>query len=414
MRPLEGVKVVELATFVAVPTCGRFLADQGAEVIRVEAPSGDPSRWGAASEWRSDSPYENTGFDLDNGNKKCIAVNLKDPKGREVLEKLIAQADIFLTNWRMAPLKKMGLDYDTLKKTYPALVFASVSGYGDQGPDKDLPGYDFTAFWSRSGALESIRQKDGWPVNVIPGFGDHVVGMALSAGVMAAFVKALRTGEGDKVTVSLFHTAIFCQGIMLQAAQEEEIGKQYPISHLELNNPFNAACQTKDGRFIQTCVPPYNLFYPKMMKLLELEEYLNEEKYSTVEALAKNDTYVEFAELIAGAYRKKTAEEWTKILTEGDIPFAIAQNWLEVLADPQAEGAEVFCHMQYPTGNTRKLVRQPIRIGDSFPEFNRGPYLGEQSEEILAALGYSEEECSNMHEAGTYVTWEDVKGKHKG
>ena len=195
-RPLEGIKVVELATFIAAPCCARFLADLGAEVIKIEAPAGDPLRYTAVNEGRPQDQKENTTYDLENANKTCIALNTKSAAGREALEKLIAGADICITNWRQNPLKKAGLDYDTLHAKYPALVYGFVSGYGEKGPDKDLPGFDFTAFFARGGVLGTLFDKDSLPMLTIAGFGDHQVGLYLASGVLAALYRAKQTGQG--------------------------------------------------------------------------------------------------------------------------------------------------------------------------------------------------------------------------
>jgi cinnamoyl-CoA:phenyllactate CoA-transferase len=157
---LDGIKVVELANFIAAPACGRFLADCGADVIKVEAPSGDFLRYTAPSEGRPLDQYENTTFDLENANKKSIALNLKDDNAKKILFKLIDDADIFLTNWRPGALKRAGLDYNTLKAKYPKLVYSQITGYGEKGPDKDLPGFDFTAFFARGGITGTLYEKD--------------------------------------------------------------------------------------------------------------------------------------------------------------------------------------------------------------------------------------------------------------
>ena len=144
-KTLSGIKVVELSTFIAVPACARFFADMGADVIKVEAKGGDAVRWNGTSEGRSDSPYENTTFDLENANKRGIVLNLKSAEGKEILFKLLADADVFLTNWRPQALEKGGLTYEILHEKFPKMVYGTLTGYGDKGPDKDLPGYDFTA-----------------------------------------------------------------------------------------------------------------------------------------------------------------------------------------------------------------------------------------------------------------------------
>ena len=178
---LKGVKVVELATFIAAPACGRFLADVGADVIKVEAPAGDQLRYTAPSEGRPLDQRENTTFDLENANKRGIALNLKSPGAKEVFFKLLEDADVFLTNWRPDALVRAGLDYEELKARFPKLVYAQITGYGDKGPDKDLPGFDFTAFFARGGLLGTLYEKGTVPMNVIPGLGDHQAGMFLAS-----------------------------------------------------------------------------------------------------------------------------------------------------------------------------------------------------------------------------------------
>jgi cinnamoyl-CoA:phenyllactate CoA-transferase len=146
---LKGITVIELGTFIAVPACARFFADNGAEVIKIEPAGGDPVRWNGVSEGRPGDPYENTTYDLENANKRCIVLNLKHPKGREVLFKLLDKADVFLTNWRPQALEKNNLSYEFLHEKYPKLVYGTLTGYGDKGPDKELPGFDFTAYFAR-------------------------------------------------------------------------------------------------------------------------------------------------------------------------------------------------------------------------------------------------------------------------
>ena len=164
-KPLEGVKVIELATFIAAATAGRFMADLGADVIKIESAKGDPLRYTAPSEGRPLDMYENTTWDLENGNKRCISLNMKTPEGKEAFFKLLDSADVLITNWRVQALQRAGLDYETLKERYPKLVYAICTGYGEYGPDKDLPGFDFTAFFARGGYFETLRQRSDVPFN---------------------------------------------------------------------------------------------------------------------------------------------------------------------------------------------------------------------------------------------------------
>jgi len=323
-RPLEGVKVVELATFVAGPCCARYLADLGAEVIKVESFQGDPLRFTAVNEGRPAGEAENTSYDLENANKTCICLNTKSKAGREAMEKLIASADIFITNWRQNALERSGLDYESLKERYPKLVFGIVSGYGEKGPDKDLPGFDFTAFFARGGVMGTMFDKDNLPMNVIAGFGDHQVGMNLSSGILAALYRARETGYGDKVVVSLFHSALWDVAIMLQSAQYGHPSTQYPISRKKIANPLQVAHKTKDDRWLQIAMPRYDFFYPKFMEVIGRTDLIGDPRYYPQSALQAN--LEEFYEIVKEGIAKEDISVWVEKLTIADLPFCSSKD----------------------------------------------------------------------------------------
>lgn len=398
-KPLEGVRVVELANFIAAATAGRFMADLGADVIKIEAPKGDPLRYTAPSEGRPLSQEENTTWDLENGNKRCLSINIKDEKGKEAFFKLLETADVLITNWRVQALERAGLDYDSLKVRYPKLVYALCTGYGEYGPDKDLPGFDFTAFFARGGYLDSLRQKGTVPMNVVPGLGDHNVGMNLAAGILAALFQAKVKGVGEKVESSLFESAIFNMGMMIQASNYEGIAQNYPIDVRESANPFNAAWRTKDDRFIQTCMPDYNTYYEKFMIALGREDLVGSTEYFPVLNMQEKKLGTKVYDIVMEAMGKKTVAEWNEILTKADIPFSLAKNWSEIRNDEQAIANECFYDMNYDTGNTRRLVRLPVKFKEmGVPDYKKGPKIGEHGREVLEELGYSKEEIDNMLE----------------
>ena len=398
-KPLEGVRVVELANFIAAATAGRFMADLGADVIKIEAPKGDPLRYTAPSEGRPLSQEENTTWDLENGNKRCLSINIKDEKGKEAFFKLLETADVLITNWRVQALERAGLDYDSLKVRYPKLVYALCTGYGEYGPDKDLPGFDFTAFFARGGYLDSLRQKGTVPMNVVPGLGDHNVGMNLAAGILAALYQAKVKGVGEKVESSLFESAIFNMGMMIQASNYEGIAQNYPIDVRESANPFNAAWRTKDDRFIQTCMPDYNTYYEKFMIALGREDLVGSTEYFPVLNMQEKKLGTKVYDIVMEAMGKKTVAEWNEILTKADIPFSLAKNWSEIRNDEQAIANECFYDMNYDTGNTRRLVRLPVKFKEmGVPDYKKGPKIGEHGREVLEELGYSKEEIDNMLE----------------
>lgn len=407
---LEGIKVVELATFIAAAGAGRFLADCGADVVKIESAKGDPLRHTAPSEGRPLDMYENTTWDLENGNKRCISLNMKAPEGKEAFFKLLNDADVLITNWRVQALERAGLDYETLKVKYPKLVYAIVTGYGEFGPDKDLPGFDFTAFFARGGYLHSLRQRGTVPMNVVPGVGDHNVAMNLAAGILAALYHAKETGHGEKVETSLFETAIYNMGMMIQAANYDGPAREYPINIRESANPFNAAWRTKDDRFIQTCMPDYNTYYKQFMKALGREDLIENDTYFPIQNLQTKDLGTEVYDICMEAMEKKTAKEWIPILKEHDIAFSVAQSWEEILLDEQAWENDCFYKMQYDNGNVRTLVRPPVKFQEmGVPEYKGGPLIGEQGPEILENLGYTKEEIKEFEEKGILYVWKDER-----
>lgn len=411
-KPLEGVRVVELANFIAAAAAGRFMADLGADVIKIEAPKGDPLRYTAPSEGRPLDMYENTTWDLENGNKRCVSLNMKDPSGKEAFFKLLDSADVLITNWRVQALQKMGLDYESLKGRYPKLVYAICTGYGEYGPDKNLPGFDFTAFFARGGYLDSLRQRGTVPMNVVPGLGDHNVGMNLVAGILAALLQAKVRGVGEKVETSLFESAIYNMGMMVQASNYEGIAQQYPIDVRKSANPFNAAWRTKDDRFIQTCMPDYNTYYKAFITAVGRADLADSEKYFPILTCQKNGLTTEVYDIVMDAFGKKTVAEWKEILVTADIPFSVAQNWVEIRNDKQAEANNCFYDMTYSNGSTRRLVRLPVKFQEmGVPDYRPGPMIGEHGPEVLKELGYSDAQIQEMLKKGSLFVWEEERNK---
>jgi cinnamoyl-CoA:phenyllactate CoA-transferase len=408
---LAGVKVVELATFLAAATAGRFLADQGAQVIKIESAQGDPSRYTAASEGRPQDDYENTTWDVENTNKRSIALNTKDPAGKAALMRLLEDADVLITNWRVQALKKNGLDYETLKQRFPKLVYAMVTGYGEYGPDKDLPGFDFVSFFARGGYFETLREKEGKPFHGMPGIGDHVVGMNLVAGILAALYHAKMTGKGEMVETSLFESAMFNMALGIQAAQYKGLGITWPYNSCDGDNPMNAAFETKDGRYIQFVFPNYNTYFPRFIAAVGRPELADDPNYFPIESVQAKGNNPLVYNTVAEAMKQKTADEWKPILAAADVPFSKCQNFEELLEDPQAWANDCLCKIRYDNGNERVLVRQPVKFREQgLPDYPRGPYVGEHSVEILKEAGYSDEEIRSMLDSGAAFVWKDQRG----
>lgn len=408
-RPLEGIKVVEMATFIAVPAAGRILADLGAEVIKIESAKGDNLRFTAPNEGRPSDPHEDTNFDLENANKKGIVLDLRNDKGKEVLFKLLDDADVFLTNWRPGALARQNLTYEDLKEKYPKLVYASLTGYGDKGPDKDLPGFDYTAFFARSGWSGSLYQKGTVPTNLIPALGDHQAALALTIGVIAALFRAKMTGKGDNVSTNLLHTGIWVQSFQIQGAQygTEYNGVLYPFDRRDNPLPYQPAVKTKDDRFLQVMGPNFNIYWPLIMKAIGREDVLDDPVMCDQKQIQDSGRIGEAYDIVQEGFAQKTAEEWIPILTELDIPYALCATYQEVSKDEQAWANDVFYEMDYPRG-PKALVRTPINLADTpLPPYEKAPLLGEDTVEVLKGLGYGDDEINAMIDDKVAAVWSE-------
>ena len=408
-RPLEGVKVVEMATFIAAPAVGRLLADLGAEVVKIESAKGDNLRYTAPNEGRPLDPHEDTNFDLENAGKKGIVLDLRAEKGVEVLFKLLEDADVFITNWRPQALERKNLTYDDLKARFPKLVYASLTGYGEKGPDKDLPGFDYTAFFARSGWSGSLYQKGTVPSNLIPALGDHQAALSLTVGILAALFRAKMTGKGEKVTTNLLHTAIWVQAFQIQGCQygNEFGGVSYPFDRRDNQLPYQPAVKTKDDRFLQVMGPNFNIYYPLIMKAIGREDVLDDPVLGNQVAMLEAGRLGEAYDIVQEGFQQKTLEEWIPILAELDIPYAVCQTYEEVVTDEQAWANDVFYEMDYPRG-PKALVRTPITMEETpLPPYEKAPLLGEHTEEVLRSLGYADDEVVAMIADGIVGVWSE-------
>jgi cinnamoyl-CoA:phenyllactate CoA-transferase len=395
VKLLEGIKILELATFVAAPAATRVLADWGAEVIKIETEHGDPVRYVGPDKKMPLDQKESLAYDYENANKKGIVINLKTESGMKVFHKLLDECDMFVTNLRTQALEKLGIDYDTLSKKKPALVFGQILGYGSKGPLKDKPGYDFTAFAARGGWSGALYEKGTSPMNCVPGMGDHQCGMYLATGLLAAYIKAKNTGKGEKVTVSLYHGAVYGLAVMIHSAQ---YGNHYPISREDMLNPLQTTYITKDEVWIQLAIPEYNKYVAKFLKTIGKPELAMDERFDTLAHVAGNPQ--ELNRIITGVIKEKTLEEWTKIFEESDFCFEICQSWEQILEDPQAWESDIFAKIDYPSG-PKAMARTPVMFeGSGLPDYEKGPQLGADTDEVLSEAGFTKEEIKAMKENG--------------
>lgn len=396
-RPLSGITVIELATFVAAPTCGRALADWGANVIKIESPKGDPMRMMGSLVNMPVDDEENVAYDQQNSNKRGIVLNLKEKEGMEILHRMLESADVFITNNRQDALVKMGLSYEQLSTRYKGLVYGHILGYGEKGPDKDRPGFDFTAYYARGGIIGTLYEKGTSPVLTVAGFGDHQAGLYLASGICAALFNAKRTGAGEKVSVSLYHTAVFGMAHMIASAQ---YGNPYPRSRRDTANPLQAIYETRDGRWLQLAIAQYDAELPRVCRLMGREELADDERYNSFRAV--KDSPGEMIGILEEEFKKKDIDEWIKIFNDADLACDKAALWEEILEDEQAWADEILSKVGgYMGGEERIVVNSPVKFKNAgVPKFNKGPKIGENTAEVLAEYTYTKEQIDGLKKQG--------------
>ena len=387
---LQGVKVIEHATYFAAPGAGGILSDWGAEVIKIEPPGGDPVRnnfptKGTGKEHLTDNPA----FDGDNRGKKSIVVDARTDEGREIIRKLADTADVFLTNVRPGGIERSGLGFDILSKRNPKLVYCALTGYGLEGPDANAPGFDVASFWSRSGLARLTAPKGSELFPVRTAAGDHTTSIAAVAAINAALIQALKTGKGQLVDVSLLRTGLYT--IHTDLAIQLFFGRNASTRpRAEAYNPLTNFFRTKDDAWICIVARAGNADLPRMARAFDLPGIDADQRF--IGGKARRDNAAAITRMFDEAFAKFTKAEIAERMTAEEIAWAPAQTLAEVAVDPQVMAAGGIVNM--PTrvpGETIASPGGPARfVGVDDGPKGPGPALGQHTREVLKAIGYSE------------------------
>ena len=400
MKPLEGVTVVDLSTFVAAPVCGRLLADMGARVIKVEIARGDT--WRGTGHSHVPDRYnkdENPVFDIYNTGKEFISLNLKAPEGKEAMLKLLSNADVFLTNTRPAALKCLGLDAEELRSKFPGLIYALLVGYGEKGPDADNPAFDSTAFWSKSGFLhdQATRREDFAPINPPFGMGDTVCGYLLLAEVCAALVRKAKTGKGDLISSGLFHNGLFATGTM-SLINQKPFGKKYPVSRVEHSVP-GGMYRCSDDAWVYIGISSAPAKIPALMAALSRPEIGTDPNYVTPEfrVVDKEGIYA----ICKEAFLQNTSAYWLQKGVEFDLPIVKLNTYSSAYEDEQAWANGYLEKVTFASGNTDIMPTSPIEM-ESIGTLKTVPAagIGAHTAQVLEQLGYTADQIEAMQESG--------------
>ncbi len=393
-KPLEGIKVVELASFVAAPAAGRMLAEMGADVIRVESTAGDPWRFYGVNCGLPVADGENPLFDLYNLGKRDIQLDTKTPEGKEILLRLLGEADVFITNNRLKSLVRAGLDYDSLKDRFPKLIYGLVTGYGQTGPDVDAPGYDGVAFFSRSGMLADMAEPGGYPASAPGCVGDGATGAALFGGICAALLNRERTGMGDFVETSLFGNAVWLCGTM---SAFEQYGYHYPKKRSEMGALYTFY-KCKDGEWLHLAVTQHDRYWKPLAEALNVPELAEDERFKNAALISRNRA--QLIPLLEQAFSQFDYDEIAARLRERDIVFDRMRHYRELAADPQAVANGFVKEHIYENGHSFMMAMLPVHMRNMDETgTGRGPQMGEHTDEILKQYGYSEEAILRLKEA---------------
>ncbi len=391
---LNGLRVVEMSMWVAGPSAGGIMADWGADVVKVEPPVGDPQRNLFKSiGYREDMP--NPAFALDNRGKRSVVLDLRSDEGKAAMDRLLAGADVFLTNMRPAALQRLGLHPDQVTERHEALIYATVTGYGLDGPEAHRPGYDIGAFWARGGIARHLVAKDAAPVGVRAGLGDHVTGISTVSGILGALYERSRTGKGRVVETSLLRAGAYTIGgdigIQLQFGRIEST-KAREKNPLALVNCYEAG----DGKWLWLIGLEADRHFPGVLRAIDREELGEDPRFKDAKARKRNCEAL-VAEFDT-TFKTQPRDYWAARFDQEDVWWAPAQSLAEVVEDPQLHAAGGF--IEIPAGEveeTMTAVASPVTFrGDPLTHTGPIPALGQHTREVLEEAGLTGEEIEAL------------------
>lgn len=385
---LAGIKVVEAASYVTGPFAAQLLADMGAEVVKIEEPKrGDPFRgWGEQN-------YAATFCSL-NRNKKSITLDLRANEAREIALKLASGADVLIQNFRPGVMEKRGLGYDDIKKINAKIVYCSISGFGPQGPYRDLPGYD-TVGQARSGLL-SLLTDPGKPQGMGISFSDHLTGMYACYGVLSALMNRMLTGEGQHVETSLLRASVSFVGE--NAARYFETG-HVPRRKHRTTTAGVFAFEDRDGLPFVLHMSSPDKFWRNMFAVVGRPEWADDPRFNNRKGRMEN--YDALVEQLTPIFRAGWREDWLRRLTEMDVPAAPINTLDEVFTDPQVKSYGFPVEVEHPKMGKMKLIGNAVDMSRTPPSIDRPPpMLGEHTDEILAGLGYDGQAIGDLRANG--------------
>jgi crotonobetainyl-CoA:carnitine CoA-transferase CaiB-like acyl-CoA transferase len=392
--PLEGVRVVEITMFQQGPVCGTKLGDMGADVIKVEPPTGDPARGfmriiGTMVGLKGRNFY----FEQHNRNKRSIVLDMRVKKGLEVFFKLIDKADVFVNNLSIEAPQKMGIGPEALLERNPRLIYAQGSGWGRKGPDANELSFDYTGI-GRSGLMMSCGERGSPPTQVLPGLGDELGGMVLAWAICVALYAREKTGKGQLVDTSLMGSLMCMESLILSAPAI--LGQEFPREiRTQAGNPIYNHYRAKDDKwFILAHLQP-DRYWPSACRALGMPELENDPRFNSIEA--RGDNAKELIAIMDAKFATKTRDEWFEIFKQEDLIFSPIQTPAEVINDPQAVANNYVVWFDHPVLGKTKMIGFPWDFSETPASVRReAPEFGQHTEEILLELGYTWDDIAKL------------------
>ena len=389
--PLDGIRVIEVANWLAAPGTTVMMADMGADVVKVEPPSGDFYRGHLATDRGGGRNYN---FEFENRGKRSITLDLTQPDASEVVKRLCEDADIFVTNLVRQRVARYDLSYDGLRQRNPRLVYTSITGYGARGPEADKPGFDASSFWARSGIMGMIGKPDEVPTVNRGGQGDHATALAALAATLAALRQRDQTGESQFVDIALQRTGVFT----LAGDIQQQLGGLPARPHQDRTkqgivtwNPY----RTRDGRWLMLVMVNPVRYWNRFARCLEREDLIDDPRYTTTAGLQQHGAAL-IPELDA-IFATRDLEHWGERLDAHELLWATVATVPEVIADPQLAQYDAFPEVPTADGNPYRVVGVPFEIVDAEVR-PRGPapQIGEHTAEVLSERGFSDDEVAAL------------------
>jgi len=404
-RPLEGIRILEVAQFTYVPAAGAVLADWGADIIKVEhAENGDAQRGlvrvlglAAGKGGSSFAPI----MEGPNRSKRSIGIDLAKPEARPVLEELIRRSDVFLTNYLPTPRAKLGITLEEVRAINPDIIYVTGSGFGSQGPDADKGAYDATGFWARGGSADGVMGASADRMAFMPAgaYGDNIGGMTIAGGIAAAIAGRERTGEPSVVDVSLLGVGAWATQFSVNLAL---FTGQAPVRDDKTTaapgNPLTGSYRTSDGRWLQFSMLQPTRFWNEFVTLIGLEELVDDPRFATMEAIFEHNEQI--FEMFAEAIAKRPYAEWVETLASLSGPWAPVQNGWDIGHDEALIANGRIVDVVDADGQTQKLVANPVKFDDAPVRMTRAPQFAEHTDDILRELGWDDDTLIELKIAG--------------